>query len=114
MLPKYLLRADNQTGKQIKFIIGIGDFQKNQKLVFCNTSIRLEVNIRFDRFIFGRINSKSNMSDAEIIEAVQETVKDPFCDEKNPKIITFHDVTSASFKIKGGIEYTPCPVSNFS
>lgn len=53
------------------------------------------------------------MSDADIIEAVQETVKDPFCDEKNPKIITFHDVTSASFKIKGGIEYTPCPVSSF-
>lgn len=51
------------------------------------------------------------MTDADLLDAVQETVSDPFCDAANPKIITFHDVTSASFKIKGGIEYTPCAVS---
>lgn len=36
---------------------------------------------------------------------------DPFCNADNPQIITFQDVTSAAFKIKNGIEYTPCPVS---
>lgn len=37
-------------------------------------------------------------------------LEDPFCDPKNPRIITFHDITSAAFKIKSGIEITPCPV----
>jgi threonine dehydratase len=48
------------------------------------------------------------------LSAVAETVEDPFCDEKHPRVITFHDVTSASFKIKGGIEHTPCPKSHLS
>ena len=40
-------------------------------------------------------------------------LEDPFCNPKNPHIITFHDITSAAFKIKSGIEVTPCPVSIF-
>lgn len=40
-----------------------------------------------------------------------EEIVDPFCDSKNPKRISFHDVTSAAFLIKGGVERTPCPVS---
>lgn len=36
---------------------------------------------------------------------------DPFCDPNKPQRISFHDVTSAAFLIKGGIERTPCPVS---
>jgi threonine dehydratase len=46
----------------------------------------------------------------EIITVEEEKIQDPYCDEKHPKIITFHDVTSAAFKIKSGVEYTPCPV----
>lgn len=36
---------------------------------------------------------------------------DPFCDPNKPQRISFHDVTSAAFLIKDGIERTPCPVS---
>lgn len=36
---------------------------------------------------------------------------DPFCDPSKPQRISFHDVTSAAFLIKEGIERTPCPVS---
>jgi hypothetical protein len=44
-------------------------------------------------------------------DSVTETVADPFCDEKNPKVITFQDVCQAAFMIKGGIDVTPCRVS---
>jgi len=30
-----------------------------------------------------------------------ETVQDPFCDEKNPRVITFQDVCQAAFMIRG-------------
>ena len=39
-----------------------------------------------------------------------DTIIDPFCDPKNPRRITFDDVTSAAFLIKSGVERTPCPV----
>lgn len=45
------------------------------------------------------------------ISDVHETVVDPFCDEKNPRIITFQDVCQAAFMIRGGVEVTPCSVS---
>ena len=32
---------------------------------------------------------------------VTETVEDPFCDEKNPRVITFQDVCQAAFMIRG-------------
>lgn len=45
------------------------------------------------------------------ISDIAETVEDPFCDEKNPRIISFQDVCQAAFMIKGGIDVTPCRVS---
>lgn len=42
--------------------------------------------------------------------SVAETVDDPFCDEKNPRIISFQDVCQAAFMIKGGVDVTPCRV----
>nr|XP_029714117.1 uncharacterized protein LOC115258189 [Aedes albopictus] len=44
----------------------------------------------------------------------EQEFTDPFCNADNPQIITFQDVTSAAFKIKKGIEYTPCPKSHLS
>lgn len=38
---------------------------------------------------------------------------DPYCLENKPHKITFQDVTSAAFLIKGGVEKTPCLVSTF-
>lgn len=46
--------------------------------------------------------------------AEQQEFTDPFCNADNPQIITFQDVTSAAFRIKKGIEYTPCPRSHLS
>lgn len=43
--------------------------------------------------------------------SVAETVEDPYCDEKNPRIITFQDVCQAAFMIKGGVDVTSCKVS---
>lgn len=40
----------------------------------------------------------------------EEQPIDPFCVENRPHKITFEDVTSAAFKIKGGIINTPCVV----
>lgn len=37
-------------------------------------------------------------------------LEDPLCSPNNIQKITFQDVTKAAFLIKGGIEYTPCPV----
>jgi hypothetical protein len=44
------------------------------------------------------------------ISDIAETVEDPFCDEKNPRIISFQDVCQAAFMIRGGVEVTPCSV----
>lgn len=47
----------------------------------------------------------------KIDDSVAETVADPFCDEKNPRIISFQDVCQAAFMIKGGVDFTPCRVN---
>lgn len=39
-----------------------------------------------------------------------EEIIDPFCNPEKPQRISFHDVTSAAFLIRGGVERTPCPV----
>lgn len=43
--------------------------------------------------------------------SVAETVADPYCDEKNPRVITFQDVCQAAFMIKGGVDVTSCRVN---
>ncbi|KAG5672796.1 hypothetical protein PVAND_002889 [Polypedilum vanderplanki] len=48
------------------------------------------------------------------ISDIAETVEDPFCDERNPRIITFQDVCQAAFMIRGGVETTPCSRSHLS
>ncbi|XP_058821522.1 L-threonine ammonia-lyase-like [Topomyia yanbarensis] len=47
-------------------------------------------------------------------DGLQEEFTDPFCNADNPQIISFQDVTSAAFKIKKGIEFTPCSKSHLS
>ncbi|XP_069192650.1 uncharacterized protein [Procambarus clarkii] len=39
---------------------------------------------------------------------------DPWCDPKNPRAISFQDVSAAAFKIKSGIMNTPCTKSHMS
>ena len=40
-----------------------------------------------------------------------EILKDKFCDPDNPLSVSFHDVSAAAYKIKEGIQKTPCTVS---
>ena len=42
----------------------------------------------------------------------EEELVDIFCDPKNPKILSFQDVSAAAYKIKNGIQHTPCTVSH--
>lgn len=56
--------------------------------------------------------SPSNVSeDGDVDVDVEVEVEDPLCKARNAIKVTFQDVTTASFLIKGGVEYTPCPVS---
>lgn len=42
---------------------------------------------------------------------LNEDIKDTFCDPENPVVVHFPEVSAASYKIKGGVERTPCNVS---
>ena len=42
----------------------------------------------------------------------EEDLKDKFCDPDNPIVVQFQEVSAAAYKIKGGIERTPCNVSS--
>ncbi|CRL07390.1 CLUMA_CG020364, isoform A [Clunio marinus] len=59
------------------------------------------------------LNSESDKA-TQPPESAAETVLDPSCDEKNPRIISFQDVCQAAFMIKGGIDFTPCRRSHLS
>ena len=65
-----------------------------------------EKKVKFDE------KSEPIKKEMQVPDSVVETVADPFCDENNPKIITFQDVCQAAFMIKGGIDVTPCRVRN--
>uniref|UniRef100_A0A1A9WQ56 L-serine deaminase n=1 Tax=Glossina brevipalpis TaxID=37001 RepID=A0A1A9WQ56_9MUSC len=58
-------------------------------------------------------SGETNKEESKMSE-IPEDILDPFCDPKNPQKISFHDVTSAAFLIKEGIERTPCPRSTTS
>lgn len=45
-------------------------------------------------------------------DEVLDYVEDPYCSETKPQKINFHDITSAAFMIRGGVEMTPCPRSH--
>ncbi len=40
-----------------------------------------------------------------------EDLIDQFCDPDHPIRITFNDISAAAYRIKGGVENTPCTVS---
>ena len=52
--------------------------------------------------------SDDNTDDTNVTD---DSILDPSCDPNHPIKITFNDVTAAAFKIKGGVERTPCNVS---
>lgn len=55
--------------------------------------------------------SKININELTITE---DDLKDKFCDPDKPVRITFNDISAAAYRIKGGIENTPCTRSHMS
>lgn len=64
----------------------------------------------------GKVNNNGSMASlcSISVNAEEEECRDPFCNPENPIVISFQDVTSAAFKIKGGVEFTPCRKSHLS
>ncbi|XP_065088484.1 L-threonine ammonia-lyase-like isoform X2 [Ochlerotatus camptorhynchus] len=67
-----------------------------------------------DKFNFSTEEKSAERCKTMTSDENLEEFTDPFCNADNPQIITFQDVTSAAFRIKNGIEHTPCPKSHLS
>lgn len=52
--------------------------------------------------------TKINLKDLEI---KPEDLVDKYCNPSAPVRINFNDISAAAYRIKGGIEMTPCTVS---
>ncbi|KAK0064932.1 L-threonine ammonia-lyase [Biomphalaria pfeifferi] len=64
---------------------------------------------------FDETNDTSDIDEhSNYVEYSDEVVLDPFCNPEQPVLVNFNDVSAASFKIKGGIEKTPCNFSQMS
>ena len=48
--------------------------------------------------------------DLKSLEISEDDLYDKFCDPDKPMRIQFNDVSAAAYRIKGGVEITPCTV----
>ncbi|UJR28484.1 hypothetical protein I4U23_009722 [Adineta vaga] len=48
------------------------------------------------------------------IEITEEDLYDEWCDPKAPRILTFEEISAAAYRIKFGVEKTPCTSSHMS
>ncbi|KAL8590468.1 hypothetical protein ACOMHN_011681 [Nucella lapillus] len=55
-----------------------------------------------------------DMEEDEGVEIPDQLLKDEFCDPDNPMAIHFRDISAAAYKIKDGIQQTPCTYSMMS
>ncbi|CAF0704517.1 unnamed protein product [Brachionus calyciflorus] len=69
-------------------------------------------NLYLDRMNYLREEiSKINVKEMEINP---DDLFDKFCDPENPVSIKFNDISAAAYRIKGGVENTPCTRSHMS
>ena len=52
------------------------------------------------------------VTDAAKNMSITEAPADPWCDEKNPRIVDFEKISAAAYRIHGGIVKTPCDVGS--
>ena len=45
------------------------------------------------------------------MSSASEPVFDPWCDEKNPRVVNFEQISAAAYRVRDGIVRTPCDVS---
>lgn len=48
--------------------------------------------------------------DLDKLDIRPEDLKDPYCNPEKPINISFNDISAAAYRLKGGIENTPCTV----
>lgn len=57
-----------------------------------------------------QIKNQIEKIDIRNLEINAEDLFDEFCDPENPVQIKFNDISAAAYRIKGGVEMTPCTV----
>ena len=57
------------------------------------------------------LKSQLAQIDVKNLDIHPEDLIDRFCDPNNPVKISFNDISAAAYRIKGGVEFTPCTVS---
>ena len=60
-------------------------------------------------------NIRENLTkiDLKELEIKPEDLVDKYCNPNAPVRISFNDISAAAYRIKGGVEVTPCTVSHF-
>lgn len=56
----------------------------------------------------------SDFEEDEGVDIPDVELKDKFCDPDNPVCITFRDISAAAYKIRDGVQNTPCTLSQMS
>ena len=56
------------------------------------------------------MSGHKDVVDSKIMDVDGEDLRDEFCDPDNPVVVQFQEVSAAAYKIKSGIERTPCQV----
>lgn len=74
-----------------------------------NPSEETTVVVQYEEKSKSTTTSPNKTKRTEVDKKLRE-VEDPLCSPNNVQKVTFQDVTTAAFLIKGGVEYTPCPV----
>jgi hypothetical protein len=57
------------------------------------------------------LRNKIGKVDLKNIEIKDEDLIDEFCNPNKPVRIQFNDISAAAYRIKGGVDITPCTVS---
>ena len=57
------------------------------------------------------LREKIGKVDLKNIEIKDEDLIDEFCNPNKPVRIQFNDISAAAYRIKGGVDITPCTVS---
>ena len=60
----------------------------------------------------GNIREALNKVDFDQLEIKPEDLQDPFCDPDKPVIVDFEHISAAAYRVRGGIENTPCTVND--
>lgn len=117
IISQWVVIKSNFTIQKLKLVF-INNYTRlwklNAEMIFLNWFSYYKLNINGD-------NSGYNLDSTQClcemygdscadIEFTDEVVSDPYCDMDHPTAITFNEISAAAYKIRGGLEKTPCSV----